>query len=496
MKQKVRETLEIPAKPLPVKVAPWIERCVTSLRIGHVGLVIPIVDAEIQVPGDASSPEEMSPTSRPAFMVSTPSLVFATAKGQDIFLKMSDLAVQFVRDFDQTQETHFYGSYHRTQNRLLLPLAQVTVSPDRSKEQHGKAYTVRAHMSGAVLDIDASIVDSVFSLVELYESGYQRLRRHAVETGAARAGRPQSQLQGAATVKEATYEKDASASQETLTESILQTLLAEGSFEVDEGVINIHSTGVEDERGALDNDFKGPESEDQQSRSRNGNQKRRPRPQRRRSVYYEGRNDMPSQHSQFHHSANYNPRSSVPPDRFIIPKLTMWGIKKAAMTAEDLSLAHVDAVVHSSTNTLHPTLLPFLSDFTEAIKDRLQRQSAIPGETISSPAALATPGIDVLSHRMEGLSQADELPESSESNKTEGIKTQSLLERSGFQKMRLSFSLRLDDSTLTISCDTLSSVVADLSWQTGGFVLAWEPGSSLLQGALRVAEVGFKVRQS
>lgn len=405
-----------------------------SLRVGNIGIVVPLADQEITAP-KAEVDRQSRQTTHPAFMVSSTSLVFATSKGQAGFAKMSNLSAQFVKKFDQTQLSHFSGLHHHSQNRLTFPAAELTISSDKSEKSRKKALTVRARMSGAELDIDAGIVKAVFSLVDLYEAGYQRLGRHAPDPALLKA-----QLKEGAQTTE-TSEDYA---------SFIETTTLEAAFVVDSGVINMHNTldlGEQASSGA-----------------------------RARDSHHEHSSAQIRKRIPTDRNRTYDSAASLPPDSFVIPKFSMWAAKREASKAGDDNAIHLDAVIHPSRNTLYPTLLPFLSDISDAVKDRLQRQLPLATRP-STPASRANDDFESLNTVV--VPEADQNASSS-----------------ALRKLRISFSLRIDKSRLEMSCLQAAQVSAILNWQSGGLVVTVEPGNRKAQVAVRVDEVGFDLKHT
>ena len=417
---------------------PWIERCVLSLRVGSIGVAIPLADVEIDAPwfGHHLQPADRG---RPAFLLSAPALVFATAKGNAGFAKLTSLSIQFVNSFDQTKPEHFSGLYHSTQNRLLFPLAEVTIASEKASNHSAKAFSVQARMSGAELDLDANIVNSVFSLVDLYEIGYQRLARHAPDPSFTKT-----------TSGEEPNEKTGMTSDPA---SFIDTSTFEACFVVDSGIINMHNAKTP----ALAEMGKAGAPTRHSPRNRR-NSKRL--------------------HSLDLSNGSLPPRrgtsgSSVP-DTFVIPKFSMWATKRESAQKGEISNVHLNVTVHSSRNTLHPTLLPILSAVSEAIKARLHRP-------LPSPELLKVN----VAHSTKVFEDAMASQETSFG-----------YQPSALRNLRITFSLQIDRSRLEISCLQAAQVSAILNWQSGGIIVALQPGIRMCEVAIRVEEVGFELRHT
>lgn len=454
IKEKVIMTFDIPEKPSGPLMLPWIERCVLSLRINDVGIAIPLEDIEIEAPF-FGHPLKAETRARPAFLVSTPSLLFATSKGSAGIASITDLSAQFVSEFDQTKARDFSGFHHDTRNRLLLPLSAIKISTDVATASKAKAFTINARMSGAQLDIDGTAPVSVFALLELYELSYKRLARHAPEpitqdvpgsTSAANTSEPENDIA-----------------------SFFDSTTFEATFEVESGVVRMHSRLAHlDQTTDKASSAKAAEAHPKTAKP----VRSKPTPQRQKEQYFGQGNHTSATSSDIY-----------TPEHFIIPKMTMWSVKKNAVRPGQANILHLDALIHSSRNILRPTLLPFLSEISEAIKVRMQKQ-------------------DVHEQHQEDGNGDDSLAKQSDLDHTQ-IETTSVAQesvtQSGFSDLRnlsISVSLRIDKSSLQLNCGKIAPVSAGLDWQSGGLMVILQPGSRSLHVSLRVDEVGFDVRHA
>jgi hypothetical protein len=123
----------------------------------------------------------------------------------------------------------------------------------------------------------------------------------------------------------------------------------------------------------------------------------------------------------------------------------------------------VEARLHASNNTLYPSLLPFISELADAITLRMQRPSAsspilassVAPNDDSAPAGFVTP--------------------------------------QAISNWHTTVSLRIDKSSLTLSCAPEVQVRAALEWETGGFVFMQTPGSREVSCIARVNKVGISL---
>jgi hypothetical protein len=128
---------------------------------------------------------------------------------------------------------------------------------------------------------------------------------------------------------------------------------------------------------------------------------------------------------------------------------------------DETSILLFKTTIHSSENTLRPTLLPFLTEIVERVEDRMQNFSEqdYPTSTMPpvkpGPSAQATPTVS---------------------------------------SMQISFSLRIDQSKLELTCQPDVNVLAGMHWDSGGFVINVSPGSRQVTftGSVDGLTVGLK----
>ena len=145
-------------------------------------------------------------------------------------------------------------------------------------------------------------------------------------------------------------------------------------------------------------------------------------------------------------------------DIFDLPSLSLWVeyLARPATTQASTrtrisngteSRLAFNALLHSSRNTIRPSILPFVTEMTRQIEERLANQ---PVERRAGPAHVlpTTPN--------------DDLP-----SQTKII-----------QATELTFSLRIDESQFELTCLPDVNVLAGVHWKSGGFLLRITPGAS------------------
>lgn len=420
---RVRQTLDLPEKPSTPNVLPWVERCILSLRIHDVGLAIPLTDVEVEAPWfghDLIAAQRQ----RPAFLFSTPAVVFATSKATAGIAKVANVSVQFVPAFDQARREDFDGLRHPARNRLLFPAADVQVVTVRRDASSLSSISIQARMSGAEMDLDADIVNYVFSLIDLYEIGYQRLSKHALD-----ADKASIDLAPPADIP-----------------AFIQKTGFNASFVVDSGIIKFHTL----------------ESRTTKVEEPNGN----PIPKRR------GGHHRTDSLSDVNFAGIGAFRAKLPAaDVFHLPKFSLWATKHESTEPECGTSLHLDSIMHSSRNTLYPSLLPFMLQTSAAFKTRLQRvpvqRESIAGEVMTTESGTET------------TARANDCPKPS-----------------ALRNLHITWSLRIDSSRLEISCLPAAQVSAILDWTSGGLLIGLQPGTRRMDVMVRVDQVEFELRHA
>ena len=156
---------------------------------------------------------------------------------------------------------------------------------------------------------------------------------------------------------------------------------------------------------------------------------------------------------------------------FNLPMVSVWAEyratpafqKRIQVADHDPSIVIFRSTVHSSQNTLRPTLLPFLNELINHVETRMRKIS-------SSSRLVLTP-----------LSSS--FPSTPKEEKMESTSS-----------MQICFSLRIDRSKLELTCQPDVNVVAGLYWESGGLVVNISPGAQNLSFSGRVSglTVGLK----
>jgi len=137
-------------------------------------------------------------------------------------------------------------------------------------------------------------------------------------------------------------------------------------------------------------------------------------------------------------------------ESFDLPMLSVWGEYRAMSASRgdavdrdaDPSSLVLKSTIHSSENTLRPSLLPFITELFNHIEYRMRKASS------SSPS---------FSSRGSGSNPPAELNASNDSPPV--------------SSMHITFALRIDQSNLQLTCQPDVNVIAGVYWDCGGFLL-------------------------
>ncbi|KAJ7680397.1 hypothetical protein DFH06DRAFT_1404238 [Mycena polygramma] len=171
--QSILKTFEVPVEDVKVKEqSSWLHSYVIDLSINNIGAAFPLtLDQNLVIPQTGSRDS----TAVRAFLFSIKSIKFGTQRGESGEAKMQGLSFQFVSRFRQSVASDFAGDTHQTRNRLIYP--EMTAHLRSVGLASSRNIWVRASVSGFILDIDSTIPEYVFSLIDVYEQGKDRVSR-------------------------------------------------------------------------------------------------------------------------------------------------------------------------------------------------------------------------------------------------------------------------------------------------------------------------------
>ncbi|KAF8678264.1 fermentation associated protein [Rhizoctonia solani] len=402
--RQVMRTLEHNDHPHSIReTKTFLDNRKIEFTVKDIGIVFPLtLQDDLMLPQMGSSIiSPFSPSSVPALLISLSSVSFVTQRYETGQAKIQEFSFQFVPGFDQSQPGHFNGSTHDTRNRMIYPSMEAEVRSTSTPTT--RQVRIRAIVSGFELDIEPSIVNYVFSIVDVYRQGRDRISRLATYTTRSDAASSITQL-APAVPSNAQY-------------SAVLTTNIKASFEFKSGRIRTHTPSV-----------------------------RASDPERTQSVP-----TLSPQTEIFEHGT----------DILDLPMVSAWLEYKATpacqkvmgSTTPNQSILVCDTTIHPISNVLKPSLLPFLTDVSKRVQERLAHAPTPP----RSPGA--TPFSD-LSTIHEGVSLDDSPGGASVTG-----------------SMQVIFSLNINKSTLELTCQPDVNVVAGLNWESGGFVVTISPGA-------------------
>ena len=284
--------------------------------------------------------------------------------------------------FRQSVPSDFLGDNHQTRNRLLYPEMKAYLQSLQLLTT--KRIWMGAVVSGFVLDIDSTIPNYVFSAIDVYHQGRENVERLSATVPRSQWTPAQSPLLG-------------------MQESMSSTSGIFASLKFSSGKIRLFSEQAFNmTKSVLSGSMPKDVSDDQLLR--------------------------------------------LGVEIFNLPEVSVWAkylttSSQKTMDASEPPTLIFKSTVHSSENTLRPSLLHFLTEVVKSVENRLRKAShKQPSHslytTLKTPATPSTPSALVVN---PGL--------------------------------RISFSLRIDRSRLELTCLPDVNVMAGLHWESGGFMI-------------------------
>ncbi|OBZ68137.1 hypothetical protein A0H81_11867 [Grifola frondosa] len=389
--KSLMRSLDVKIGETQVAEASWLDMYTFSLAIRNIGVAFPLtLNQNLQMPRSTSQ----DTAAVRAFLFSIKSLEFGTEQGESGQAAMKGFSFQFVSRFRQSNATDFSGDTHKTRNRLVYP--EMTAHLHSERVSGSRRIRIGADVSGFILDVDSTIPDFISSLIDVYRHGKDRMERLA--NNIPRSSPNAEKLPHIETVA---TEKQYRA---------LPTSNVLASLTFASGKVRMHSR-------------------------QHGITSSRARPL---STLIYGLSEEPV----------------LGAEEFDLPVVSVWIEFRATPASRKLSVSTTrsepstllfKSTIHSSQNTLRPTLLPFLSELMDNVENHM-RQSSWRNSQIS-PARTH----ELLPSVTTGAIPArDSDPVSS---------------------MKISFSLRIDQSKLHLTCRPDANVVAGLHWDSGGFIV-------------------------
>ncbi|KAA1074828.1 hypothetical protein PGT21_022120 [Puccinia graminis f. sp. tritici] len=388
---------------------PLLQRLIFAGRCSQFGLAIPLDDPP------SNSSQSADPSSPPqsfkgaALFISFTQLVTWSRLGQTAQASVELFAIQSVSQLDPSLVEHFESASHETRNSVFVPHLDVKFGLT-ARPQAPTLLTVKASApSGITIDMSPSILLIVHAFLDVYE------RDSHLIVNLLESQTQTSDVEPAQQDPHATVEPNISLS---------PTITDPWSIRVDfdtgvggGGKIQLHTFDLAQD----DADF----VEILQ-----------------RANVSLGRINVDVAHS----------------DLFFLPGVSAWAVYNPISPTTDAAL-HIDIVVHSSQNTLNPTLLRFVSQMSAAANRRV-------------------------------------CPKSDSTTRTPSIKpptTSAATTKSSILSTNLSFGLRIDRSELTITC-LPTRALAKLQWASGVLFASGRLDKSQFNAACTVSKIAAFLR--
>ncbi|KAG9221064.1 hypothetical protein CCMSSC00406_0005497 [Pleurotus cornucopiae] len=405
--RQLLQTFEAPIKETSASSPPWFSKFNLDISMRDIGVAFPLtLDQELEMPQSGRSSNTFK-----AFLLSIESVRFGAQRGETGQAVMKNFSFQFVSRFRQSVAADFSGDNHQTRNRLLYPEMTAHIRSETSLSS--RKLWVSATVDGFILDLESSIPEYVFSLIDVYRQGKDRVAQLS-----ANLPHPSS------TPEPASPDVDTGLQTQYTT---LPTSNVSGSLTFLSGTIRIHS-------GSL-------------------------------ATFPRSRS--------FTHPNVELPDEAETAEIVRLPVVSLWAEYRATPASHKLSSATdfqpsiliFKSTIHSSQNTLKPTLLPFIADLTNHVETRMRKVSAL----APRPDLTTQPSLSNAIRSNERITD----PVSS---------------------MQISFSLRIDQSKLELTCQPDVNVIAGLHWESGGFMISISPGARQVtfNGCVSGLTVGLK----
>ncbi|PPQ67263.1 hypothetical protein CVT25_005847 [Psilocybe cyanescens] len=343
--QSILKTFDVSIGDVQTEKNSWIHSLIVNISIQSVGVAFPLIyDEELALAhtiGKESIPIR-------AFLFSIKSIEFGTHRGESGQAVMQHLSFQFISR--QSVPDDFSAESHHTRNHLLYP--KMTAQLRSTRTGTSTNIWIDADVSGFILDIDSTIPKFIFSLIDVYRQGKERVER--LSANVPRTPLPSTPL---------TAESKPPSEKNNRT---IPTSNISASLIFNSGKVRLYS-------GSASNLFKTKAM------------------------------------STFHPLELSDEQiSELGAEIFKLPIVSVWAEYRATPVSQKLvkgsepepSVLVFNSTVHSSNNTLRPILLPFLTELVNHIESRMRKVSVC---TSRPPSALLP-----LSSSNDSLSRIEE----------------------------------------------------------------------------------------
>ncbi|KAG8827640.1 hypothetical protein FRC19_001885 [Serendipita sp. 401] len=387
-RRRNRSTGTLPTRPrTDASRITWLDKRIIKVGISSIGAAIPLAihPTETFLPSESTLVQ--------AFLFSILSVQFETRFGAAGNATVVRFAMQFLDSFDQSTPSHFLSHNHHSRNQMIYPRLRAEIrsrATPNTSEWH-----INGHVSGFELDMDPNIASFTFSLLDVYRRGLSKIELLAEAVQSADVASPIHPKE----------EKPPFVSRGSINTRTTHVLT---SLEFQSGRVRLHH----DEKQSILRTKGAPLST----------------------------------------TVHTSDISEISAD-ILLPVVTLWvewratpaSLKGNSVSDESPSSLTFKSTIHSSKNTVPPTVLKFISQLLAKVEARLSKPSIL----------VAAPPKEV-----------EEIPD-----ENEGYASKAL------QAMSITFSLRIDQSTLEFTCLPDVNVKGALHWESGGFIATASPGA-------------------
>ncbi|EAU91786.1 hypothetical protein CC1G_04554 [Coprinopsis cinerea okayama7 len=169
--QSILKTFDVKVRDVPREEArSWLGDYIINVSIQNIGVAFPLAhDHQLDVGRSADA------VAVRAFLFSIRSITFRTDRGETGEALMEKLCFQFVPKFRQSSPEDFAADRHHARNCLVYP--EMRAQLRSSTVASSRKVWIDANVDGFLLDLDSSVPDYVFSLVDVYRKGKERVER-------------------------------------------------------------------------------------------------------------------------------------------------------------------------------------------------------------------------------------------------------------------------------------------------------------------------------
>ncbi|MBW0473043.1 hypothetical protein O181_012758 [Austropuccinia psidii MF-1] len=388
---------------------PMLQKLIFSGRCTQFGLAVPLDDDNHDKQVAETSGNDFSAkheSTQAALLISFTNLMTWCRLGQAAHASVDLFAIQAVSELNPSFNEHFESASHATRNAVFVPHLDVQFGLT-ARPQAPTLFAVKASApSGITIDISPTIVLIICTFLDVYERDYH------IVLGFLEI---QQQASGFGLTNQSHID---------LSPTIVDPWAIRVDFDTGRGgggKIQLHTFDLPQDDVTFVESLK-------------------------RANASLGRLNVDVAHS----------------DLFFLPGVSAWALYNPCSTALDATL-HIDILVHSSQNTVNPTLLRFASQMSTAVNQRAHRTVKMGGSTAYKPNFIKP------------------------TNPSAGCKKSSIL------STNMSFGLRIDQSELSITCLPIPPL-AKIQWASGVLFASGRPDQNRFNAACTITKISAFLR--